>query len=224
MRAVAAVISVALALTLSHGVAPAHSARPLLGGSDLAWAGLGDSYSSGEGIPGTSTTPDWRGRDCQRADGKATNAVAWAPGARAQAGGELGVATFAFTACTGAVADDAADQLAEAEQLVGSRPWDIVTFSFGGNNIGFADVIKGCIDVNGWDVFDLTPGCDISEQELRARIDMLVGNREIGPGYVGTTTLPDLYNTVANSVRPGGDVIVLGYPQVVEEAGRCPQR
>lgn len=189
----------------------------------LAWASIGDSYSSGEGIPGTSTRLDWNGNNCQRADGIDTNATAWGPRAKQLVASQLNVASFAHTACTGAIADAADDQLNEARsvsKLAAARPYDIITFSFGGNNIGFADVIKGCLDVNGWGVFDLTPGCDITEQRLRDRIDMLVGKRPIGAGYSGSTTLPALYDYAATRVRPGGDVIVLGYPQVVEEVGR----
>jgi hypothetical protein len=200
--------------------ASARVVRPAAVRNDLAWAAIGDSYSSGEGIPGTSTKTDWHGNNCQRADGDGTNALAWGPGAERLVAGDIGVKTFAFTACTGATTDAAPDQLNEAVSLhPGTNRWDIVTFSFGGNNIGFADIIKGCLDVNGWGVFDLTPGCDISEQVLRDRIDMLVGKRLPGPGYTGIT-LPALYDTIANQVRPGGDVIVLGYPQVVEEVGR----
>lgn len=201
--------------------ASAQAVRPAAVQSDLAWAAIGDSYSSGEGIPGTSTKRDWHGHNCQRADGDGTNALAWGPGAQRQVANDIGVKTFAFTACTGAITDAAQDQLDEAEaRHPGTSLWDIVTFSFGGNNIGFADIIKGCLDVNGWGIFDLTPGCDISEQALRDRIDMLVGSRPIGPGYTGRVTLPALYDAVAARVRPGGDVIVLGYPQVVEEVAR----
>lgn len=199
-------------------------------GPQRSWLGLGDSYSSGEGIPGT--TPDdsdspngganSQGRDCRRATGEGTDATAWAVGAYDEVAGELGLGHLDFVACTGAITDEAASQISEAGTTTGRDRWDVVSFSFGGNNIGFADVLEGCLDLSAsWDLFDLTPGCDITEQQLRSRVDMLTGGAGISDGYEGRLTLPGLFELIAaNQVAPGGDVIVVGYPHLVEETGR----
>jgi len=197
------------------GVSPAASQE-----EERSWLAMGDSYSSGEGIPGTTPPdrdsptggPNSQGRDCRRATGRNTDATAWAVGAFNEVVREKGLAHLDFVACTGATTEEAATQIDEARRATGRQQWDLITFSFGGNDIGFVDVLKGCLDLNGWGVFDLTTGCDITEQRLRRRIDILTGAS-------GTLTgLLDLL--AANQVVPGGDVIVVGYPHLVEEVDR----
>lgn len=198
--------------------------------ADRAWLALGDSYSSGEGIAGTVPAdrdgprrgPNSQGRECERATGDGTDATAWAVGAYQAVRDELGLSELAFVACTGATIDQAQGQIDEAEAATGRDRWDVVSFSFGGNNIRFAEVLKGCLDLNSvWGAFDLTPGCDVSESQLRSRVDMLTGAADpIAGEYEGTTTLAGLFDTVAAHVEPGGDVVVAGYPNLVEEVGR----
>jgi len=200
------------------------------GANGRAWLALGDSYASGEGIPGT--VPEARqspagdrgdmGRNCQRATGEGTNATAWAVGAFRQEQARLGLERQAFVACTGAITDEITTEIQEAESDLGRSRWDIVSLSIGGNNIRFSNVVRGCLDLaNGWDVFDLTPGCDVTEDQLRRRIDMLVGNRPIEPRqYEGSRTLPETLDLLADHTVSGGDVIVTGYPNLVEETRR----
>ncbi len=195
-----------------------------------AWLALGDSYASGEGIPGT--VPESRqapgggrgsqGRHCERATGEGTDATAWAVGAYDATRAELGVDEIAFVACTGAISDEIAGQIGEAQDSLDRDRWDIVTLGIGGNNIRFAEILKGCLDVaNAWDVFDLTPGCDVTEQQLERRVDMLVGTRDIDRReYAGRSALPEVLDTVAAYVVSGGDVIVTGYPHLIEEVDR----
>jgi len=195
--------------------------------ADRAWLALGDSYSSGEGIAGTVPPdrdgprgdPNSQGRECERATGDGTGATAWAVGAYRAVKDELGLSELAFVACTGATIDQAQGQIDEAETATGRDRWDVVSFSFGGNNIRFAEVLKGCLDLNSvWGAFDLTPGCDVNESQLRSRVDMLTGAAgPVAGEYEGTTTLAGLFDTVAAHVEPGGDVVVAGYPHLVEE-------
>lgn len=202
---------------------------------ERSWLAMGDSYSSGEGIPGTTPAdrdgpgggPNTQGRDCRRATGRDTDATAWAVGAYDEVEEELGLAHLDFVACTGAIIDQAHDQVGEATAATGRQRWDLVTFSFGGNDIGFGDVLYGCLDIarGGWAQFDLSPGCDISERRLRRRVDMLSGRIAIEAGeYQGSTSLRSLLALLAaNQVTPGGDVVVVGYPQLIEETGRWPR-
>lgn len=184
-------------------------------GDGRGWLALGDSYASGEGIPGTPAREAegagfaTQGRDCRRATGEDTGATAWSVGAYREVARDLGFSQIALVACTGARFSELDAQIGEARARFGRSRWDLATFSIGGNDIFFAEVLEGCLDLNSvWGAFDLTPGCDISEPELRTRIDDLRGS------------LSGAYETVAKAVAPGGDVVVVGYPQLVEEVAR----
>lgn len=185
-----------------------------------AWLALGDSYSSGEGIPGTPAAhSDALGQDCRRATGQGTDAIAWPAGAYRDVHADLGFDALDFVACTGNISDDAKTQIAEATAKGGRTRWDVVSFSFGGNNIRFADVIMGCVLPPPWG--GIVPGCKVTEEQLRKRVDMLVGVIPPDPGeFAGEVTLPRLYDQVAEHVDPGGDVLVAGYPNLVEEVAR----
>lgn len=102
------------------------------------WMAIGDSFSSGEGIPKLDDK-------CQRADGKQTEARAWSAGAYEELRSELDLGPLRFTACTGEITDDARKQIAEAKGRAGAGPFAIATLSFGGNNIGFSKVILDCL-------------------------------------------------------------------------------
>lgn len=188
-----------------------------------SWLALGDSYASGHGIPGTVPGGAAHGRDCRRATGEGS-ATAWSVGSYRQVKAQFGFRRIAFVACSGAITDEATAQIEEARETSGIGRWDLVTLGFGGNNLGFSDVLLGCLDPRpGWASFDVTPGCDVSEKRLTARVDMLSGKRKINRReYKGSITLPTLLSAVASVVKPGGDVIVTGYPQLIEEAGRWP--
>lgn len=144
----------------------------------------------------------------------------WPPPALRQAAlAEAKLSKWAFEPCTGAISPDVAQQLTDAASTSGAPKADVVTLSMGGNDIFFADVIKGCIDVGvSWDA--INPGCDQSEQDLKRRVDMLAAATTRVDGEYQGVTLPLLYDEIGKQVRPGGSVVVLGYPQIVEETGR----
>jgi hypothetical protein len=204
-----AVVGVAASLMMVAGLSTAAAGQA----DGRAWLALGDSYSSGEGIPGTNDVANaeaHQGRDCQRATGDGTGATAWSVSARGTVSEQLGISDFVLVACTGATTGELATQIGEAEDRLGRDRWDLVTFSIGGNDIGFADVLKGCLDADNlpWSAFDPSPGCDVNEAELRRRVDEL------------RRTLTTTYDLIASRVNPGGDVVVLGYPHLVEETAR----
>ena len=153
----------------------------------VRWLALGDSSASGEGIGRADAGPD-PAHQCERANGDNTGAKAWAVVAAevlaATDDPEYSYERPYFVACSGATTDGASVQLAEMVAHVqpeALQRWNVISFSFGGNNIKFDDVLKGCIDLNSvWGFFDLSPGCDVTEEQLRQRIDMLVGHRDIG--------------------------------------------
>jgi hypothetical protein len=190
---------------------------------ERTWLALGDSYSSGEGILTTPATySPTLGRDCRRATGEGTPAVAWAVEAQRQVGADLHLRKPDFVACTGAITDEAAWQIQEARSRAGSPDrWDLVTFSFGGNNIKFSDVITKCVGSPTKSWKNAYYGCLEKEDQLRRRVDMLVGKRRIEEGeYAGGITVPTMLDLVARNVVPGGDVVVLGYPNLIEEYSR----
>lgn len=212
MRRALAIVTIMAALTTPQ---VAH-AQPV---PEKAWLALGDSYSSGEGIEDTPASPSTvLGKDCRRATGIGTKATAWPAGAYQLVQKDLDLKRMDFVACTGNITDHAAAQMQEAG---GSGKWDVVSFSFGGNNIRFSDIIQGCLkpEKKSWKDYDF--GCKTTEDQVRRRVDMLVGKTPIEPAeFAGSVTLPQLYDLVAQHVTPGGHVLVVGYPNLIEEVDR----
>jgi lysophospholipase L1-like esterase len=166
----------------------------------VRWIAAGDSYSSGEGAPGSV------GR-CGRTDEAA------APLARVLVADDVALESFEHAACTGAVIDDVLDQLRNARGPDEPR-FNLVTLTIGGNDIGFSKVLVDCI--GGDDLFDLaTPGgtgCDLSEDELLGRTVAL------------TDRLVELYEQIIDELSPGGALVVLGYPNLTVDPSRWQRR
>ena len=179
----------------------------------------GDSYSSGEGLDNNTLGE----KDCQRGIGRAggnkkkSSSLAWGQQVmESMSNGELGSWNLPetwFAACTGAVSENFSvtaqpekrtkTQLAEAQDGIGGKPFDVVMFSFGGNDIRFADIIADCIgyEIDWTVVFE---GCWATVQDLQDRIDKELKLRVTG-----------LYQQVLDVTAPGGLVVVAGYPQVL---------
>lgn len=183
-RAAVALLMLSMA---TLGVAPGGSTSPSSGPpDDLVFVATGDSYSSGEGIPGTG--------DCAHSD------LAYGPQVRDGLGNK--VTTFSFVACTGHLAEDLFNprpgesdtSLWDWAGLPGVGEADLVTLSFGGNDIGFADVLIDCLPApDSWmaatsrqataaqsqrstfgAALGLTNlGCDTTDQDLMQRINTL---------------------------------------------------
>lgn len=209
---------------------------------DLVWLALGDSYSSGEGLRYVDYAANPPDKNCERATG--TTTVNNANGSRAYATfaydavrGDWANSTFRLLACTGAVSHEIHGQYAEW-LATESRRADLITVTMGGNNLRFKDVLFGCVGLSvegGFaaaanvmlpgltgelSVWNLNPvaGCTVTDAELRQRVDTLTGDGSEGPG--GGQTLMDMYLGLAGAMNPGGYVVVLGYPQLIEESGR----
>lgn len=200
------VVAAALGVSLIGAAPIAAQGRPTY---DLTWWAIGDSYSSGEGI--SNVEPE-----CARASGVGIDAKAWAVVAR-EILDEERFKHWAFTPCTGDDSTKLSRQLSEASDESGQEMADLVTLSMGGNDILFPDVVRGCIDApNSWRNLKKI-GCEVTRQEMRNRIDMLAGSREMENGQYSGITLPEMYRDIAERVHPGGEVVVLGYPLILEK-------
>jgi GDSL-like Lipase/Acylhydrolase family len=218
----------AVSITGTGGPAPVRAQTRSSYPADLVWLGLGDSYSSGEGLRFVDAQANPPGHDCQRATGTTTvngeqGSRAWAKVAYDTVRGQMTNSTFQLLACTGAVTNEIHNQY--RTEWGSAHPGvkaDLITLSMGGNNLGFADILKRCIGVSPVvEVIELNPaiGCDITEATLRVMIGQLVGTSHVGPD--GGQTLRDMYIELAtNAVSRGGNIIVAGYPNIVEESGR----
>jgi len=188
-----------------------HDCRP---GADVAraYVALGDSYSSGFGVspyePGTNG--DAGPNDCQR------STRAYAPLIAA----ELGGLKLSFHACQGAVTKDfylprntTWGEPAQLDHLHDDAA--LVTFSIGGNDAKFGEVLAECILG-----FELLPFNTCHEDDkvtvpVREAFDRLDGR---------TSTPADVhpYDTIDKDVRaktPHATRVAVGYPHFFPAAG-----
>ncbi len=225
--------------------APSHAAA-----SKPRWLAMGDSYSAGEGLEhvsdedqpvyGESNTVAGSGKtvhECQRAlaDDKYSS-VAW--GAKV-AKGRSG--QFAFVACTGAITDDAfpspearlqAGQLEQGRFFSGAKQFDVVTFSMGGNNVGFPDVVAGCAGLSPTGALTVVAtgavgwlnapwvGCTVSEAELKTRIDKLTTTSTVDD-RPSCSALGDNTSTSGHWDDDGLAVGRITLPELYDVVGRC---
>ena len=163
--------------------------------SAISWLAAGDSFASGQGLPHLSGS-------CARAAAPSQSwAAVAAAGLRRQG---LDVATPKLVACTGADTTEFFNpQTGEPPQWTASMgQFDLVTFSFGGDDVGFAPIITACM-LQG-DV-DTDPGEKCTDHYVRPRIAQLA------------KAYPNFLEEVARkAVVAGGNVVVMGYPELVE--------
>jgi lysophospholipase L1-like esterase len=155
---------------------------------------LGDSYSSGEGNPpydlGTNTGTD----KCHRSP------KAWP---RMLATQDSPVGTLSQFACSGAITSDitSTSRSGESPQITALKGLrhvpSLVTITIGGNDIGFANILKDCVTSLA------VGGCagDGTLQRASNKISKLV---------------PTLVKTLqaVESAAPGADVVLVGYPSL----------
>ena len=223
--AVRVLVAATLTTALAGGVSASQTAPPR-----IWWLAAGDSYSSGQGVAPSHA-------DCGRAP-----LNAWAPLAKSALLKdkvlEVPDTSFWFVACSAATAGGAADGNTWAAQravVKGVGPYDLVTMTFGGNDIGFSKKIGDCIGLNhkvllpppigidlGWLHRLLTHRCSFNREQLFPEIaDMRARLNDLYTSLVKDTSL----------LAPGGHVVVMGYPRLfadeatwtdtVSEGGYC---
>ena len=177
----------------------------------ITWLAAGDSYASGQGLTHPSGL-------CARGTGTDGSGSTWAISAAAKlrkAGIDIAGSDPDLVACTGAIS---ADLLADNSKKLGPKhaaQWtpkmgrfDLVTFSFGGDDVGFAGIMAHCEEF----------GCP-SDASVRAKITALADN---GVTIKGVKTQPYhtfLDNVAKTAVAKGGNIVVMGYPEIVEDVG-----
>jgi flagellar hook assembly protein FlgD/PKD repeat protein len=200
---------------ISIEILPPARPRPSTG---LTYVALGDSYSSGEGVgPFRTGTDHSDGTGCHRSGtgSFASQLKASHP--------TLAPGTVKFAACSGAVVKDFLDvntanpgEPAQLSQLEGTNV-DLLSFSVGGNDVGFARILEDCIDTAlGWSsdcpTQDSGNGQTINE---RAISDVLA----LGP------KLRLLYHEILErtTYSTPNRVVVVGYPQIFsnDAGGGC---
>lgn len=186
---------------------------------NLTWLALGDSYSSGEGLLDALDQPGVH--RCQRSPS------AYAPAAAALVASAPAFEPVVMLACTGATVRSPAvgstperkhgDWAGQLEALsVGDR-FDVITLTFGGNDVEFGQTIEACIrrmvDAYGrsiliggvdWLVLRLLVGgfCEIDKD------DSLVAMKNL------RLTLTENYVRTAAHLKQDGELYVLGYPRL----------
>lgn len=209
----------------------------------VSWMSTGDSFSSGQGVTGVEG-------QCAISD------RAWGPRAAQILEQDHGwtVEPLVHNACTSSVMRDFYDhkstrrgtrgslwQWAQSQGLPVGERFDIVTLTFGGNDIGFADVLHDCryginpLTAKSWSdrlrSTDLAQqaldGCDVGLLALEERVKALETNTDgvVGPHLEdqGDVSLSQLYQAIAeNHLTPNGHLVVLGYPDLFAPVAQWP--
>ena len=207
----------------------------------ISWQSAGDSYSSGTGIPNT-TGACWHSSD---AYGPAAARIVRARGWR--------IDSETFTACHGHLVEDFFNERQGSgdgslwdwgRRQGGPERVDVLTMSFGGNDIGFGDVMRDCVVGPdnvvegliaalplGLTFLSWLSGCDVPEDELKSRIDALLdpprrnctGTRvertdsydcDLDIGSRRGSIIDLYYDIVQDRLTENGHLYVIGYPQL----------
>ncbi len=175
-------LATAAAVTLALGASPAAATPP-----PTRYAAIGDSFAAGVG----AGSYDKASGECHRSS-RAYPAL-WAA--------EHHPAAYLFAACSGA-----GTQAVLRDQLP-LVPADstLVTLTVGGNDLGFADAVIGCLQP-----FTTDAKCDaaLDESERRLRDEL-------------PASLEQTYRAVS-SAAPAARVVVTGYPHLLETGTGCP--
>lgn len=252
MRARILTAALTAAATLLAGAGGATAASSAEGGRSLAWLSTGDSFSAGEGIIGAGTKYDGTDADlCAQSD------LAYGPRALNLLTTQRNYTTETeeFTACTGFLTGDFYnlhefedkttprfgslwDWTLNAQKAKGKgAAFDVITFSLGGNDVGFPELLADCTDAEvlvgptpeNWLETILDYGCPIPEVLLEDRIDEYLKGipfdktkPRFGPPGTTQWSLEDFYLDIAKKLRPDGIMVVAGYPRLIAESAQWP--
>jgi hypothetical protein len=173
----------------------------------VTWLAAGDSFASGAGLEHT-TEPCAQGTGSGGATARMWAVVTRSVLATQTATTHLSFDSPRIVACTGAISKEFFQRYnkSPAQWTPSMGRFDLVTFSFGGDDIGFTSIVEHC----------LTIGCPsntgVSQKiSLMSTTGLTIGGKLIPP-------YPTFLQHVAKAaVSKGGNVVVMGYPEVVED-------
>lgn len=195
-------IAVVLALVLSTMLVPAPSGASQVD-AERGMVAIGDSYTSGEGVPPFDPATDRPGiNECHR------SSLAYPH----HLGMSLGVSVKSW-ACSGATTSDLSTTAVRTDQA----PWNdpmletsggtqissldriapdtpLVVLTVGGNDVGFPDIVSGCL-------LDLEP-CTRYDAQVQRDLAALEGS------------LRSLFSDIGSRLSPRAQVLVVGYPGI----------
>jgi hypothetical protein len=139
----------------------------------------------------------------------------------------LNVSSFAFLACSGALVKGTINDNSWANQQLGATtnskgPYNLITFSFGGNDLGFSGRILDCMGFNlglidNQQLFGPNLGalrqivahrCSFTKDQLLRDIDLLKPKlKEFYKSFVDERLL----------LAPNGHIVIMGYPHIFAE-------
>ena len=186
LAAAATAAAAVVGLSLGAGVGTARSPQ--------TWLAAGDSYSSGEGLPHAT------GSCAQARPG--SGAEDWADVARDRIGTALpALGRPRLVACSGARSSD----FLSSQWTPELGRFDLVTFTFGGNDIGFSQILKQCVGLP--EGLPSDPGHNCPRDSL---IRTAIASALESPYRAFLTRV------ATDAVTTGGNIVILGYPELVE--------
>ena len=234
----------ALLITSVAAHAPGAAAQAPGLPTDVSWQSAGDSYSSGEGVYGN------QGACAQSREAYGPKA------ADLLAARGWTFASETFTACTGHLVEDVFHARGDTGGKKSLWEWgreqggpdrvDVLTMSFGGNDIGFADVITGCLvrltprwsDLVTKRVPITLADCGVTGDELSRRADRLLDpprrncttSRRTDKAYDCDLAIEDrrgsiidfYYDIVTRHLTDRGRLYIVGYPRLFADIDQWP--
>jgi hypothetical protein len=171
--------------------------------TQITWLAAGDSYSSGAGLANTTSL-------CDQADSNPDSEAYASHAYRDLEAAIPGLEEPSFVACSGATSSDflrLPDANGHPEWNSDMGRFDLITFTFGGDDVDFADILTQCVAGQLKPIFPSDPGhrCP-SDTDVRDLIAL-----KLGKPY--QTFLAKVAN---KAVVRGGNIVVLGYPDEIE--------
>lgn len=180
----------------------------------LEYVAMGDSYSSGEGVPYFLYGTDTSTNKCHRSENAYPSLL--------DRNNTLDLQLTSFVACSGATTDtllnggSGAGTWGEGAQLDAlSSSTDIVTLTIGGNDVGFASVLEACVRT----AFNTGWGCSVDtaiNDDLDDRLDALAGTAGgvvFNPDGRVVRSLTAVIEAIATEA-PNASIYIAGYPHL----------
>ena len=169
---------------------------------ELKYVALGDSFSSGEGVPPFISGKDGKEIVCHRSTRAYAKLLDQDP--------DLNFDLQAFEACSGATTWEVIENQLSAV----TEDTDLVTVTIGGNDVGFSWFVTQCLEPKEISLAFGGESCEKGKTPY-ADITANISRLHNGLGYV--------LGKIQDEIGPNTKVLVVGYPFVVEErlfAGR----